>query len=450
MASMEQTKPRRRWLKFSLGGLLLAITLLCLLLGWYAESVARQRRAVERLEQLDATVYYDYQRKTSSAAGAHDPRLGPPGPAWLHSLVGADWFGTVDMVLHFGHFDENGTPAEKMTSQDVALLEDLPQLEALLFNKVPTTDADIAHVASLRDLQYLDINGAQLSDAGLEQLARLQKLETLELGGPDASAAPDPITDEGLRHLLNLVHLKHLALGPTQATEAGLSQLMALEEMEDFEIGLSPGTEVRLAWLDQWPKLESLALRSGTLTVEACEQLAKCRLMTSLELQDATVSDEGLEKLAALPLTTLYLNNTPISGQCLPHLQKVVSLSVSNTKLTGTFLKFLEGMPNLGILDLTYCTVAEGALTDLPVLPNVHMLNLTRTPASDSDVVNLATKLPSLDYLVLDGTQLTDHGLNSLAIPTLKVVSVTKTHVTTAGAKKFVNATGAEVHSDVE
>jgi hypothetical protein len=450
MASMEPTKPRRRWLRISLGGLLLAITALCLLLGWQADQVARQRRAVERLKQLDATISYDYQRKTNSAAGPHDPQLGPPGPAWLHALVGVDWLGTADVVLHFGSIAEHGTPAETMNSLDVALLEDLPQLHALLFNKVPTTDADIVHVAVLRDLEYLEINGSQLSDAGLERLAELRKLVNLKLGGPDASAAQEPITDEGLGHVSKLIHLKHLKLGPTQATEAGLSQLKTLQEMQDFEIGLSPETPLRLAWLNQWPKLESLALKGGTLKDEACEQLAKCRLMTTLQLEDSIVSDQGLRKLAAVPLSTLYLSNTPITGQCLPHLQKVVSLCVSRTKLTGAFLQCLSGMPNLGILDLTDCALAEDSLRDFPTLPKLQMLNLTRTPASDSEVVGLATKLPNLKYLLLNGTQLTDEGLSRLAIPTLKVVSVTNTRVTAAAAQTFENATGANAHSGEE
>lgn len=89
---MEPTKPRRRWLRISLGGLLLVITMLCLLLGWQADRVARQRRAVEMVERLVGGVTYDYWNvRFDSRAELVDQNR-------LHELLGRDWFFTATSV----------------------------------------------------------------------------------------------------------------------------------------------------------------------------------------------------------------------------------------------------------------------------------------------------------------------------------------------------------------
>jgi hypothetical protein len=54
-------KTHRRWLQFGMRSLLVVITLVAIPLGVIVNRAERQRRAVERIESLGATVWYDYQ-----------------------------------------------------------------------------------------------------------------------------------------------------------------------------------------------------------------------------------------------------------------------------------------------------------------------------------------------------------------------------------------------------
>src|SRR5262245_17910828 len=85
-------RPPRRWLRFSLRTLLLALTLACVALGWWVHKAERQRRAVAAIRAAGGYVEYDYERD-GRRRGLRNPT--PPGPVWLHSVVGVDYFADV-------------------------------------------------------------------------------------------------------------------------------------------------------------------------------------------------------------------------------------------------------------------------------------------------------------------------------------------------------------------
>src|SRR5262249_2001048 len=87
------SKLRRRWLRYSLRTLLVAVTILCVWLGLKVNSARRQREAVATLTRSGADVSFDYQTANNAT-----PDASPPGPAWLRNLIGDDYFTTANFV----------------------------------------------------------------------------------------------------------------------------------------------------------------------------------------------------------------------------------------------------------------------------------------------------------------------------------------------------------------
>ncbi len=86
-----RTTASRRWLTFSLRGLLVVLTVVCLWLGRQVERARKQREAVDAIQAVGGTIEYDWLRRG-------EPRR---GPVWLQRLIGDEFFQGVDAVSFF-------------------------------------------------------------------------------------------------------------------------------------------------------------------------------------------------------------------------------------------------------------------------------------------------------------------------------------------------------------
>jgi len=173
------TKPRRRWLQFSLWTLMVLVVLVSVPLGWLEMNVRQariRREAVSKIQELGGTVYYDYDRDI-------DPR--PSGLKWAWDLLGHDFFLDVDSI-------------------DV--------------QDRPVTDVELVRLQPLTHLRYLDLTNTHVTDAGLEHIKGLRQIERLKVGSTR-------ITDAGLEHLRALSRLYELHLNGTQVTDEGVAEL---------------------------------------------------------------------------------------------------------------------------------------------------------------------------------------------------------------------------------
>jgi hypothetical protein len=85
-------KPNRRWFRFSLGTLLLAVTIFCVWLGWQA-SIVRERNSLrdrfkDRVSFLDR-VNDDFGELFGVPASR------PPGLSWIREKMGDRWIDTI-------------------------------------------------------------------------------------------------------------------------------------------------------------------------------------------------------------------------------------------------------------------------------------------------------------------------------------------------------------------
>ena len=140
------------------------------------------------------------------ARGGDIPNAIPPGPAWLRSLLGDDFFGNVHTVFLRGEY---------ITDADVERLKEFKALRSLSLHGAQVTDAGLESLAGLTQLTELMLDGTRISDAGLERLPVLAKLDTLLLDGTQ-------VTGVGLEHLKAATHLRFLCLSDARVTDGGL------------------------------------------------------------------------------------------------------------------------------------------------------------------------------------------------------------------------------------
>ena len=200
--------PKHRWFQVSLRWQLLFALLLSIPCIWFVakmEHAARQKAAVEEIENLGGLVWFDYQFDVS---GVEVPDAEPPGEPWLRRLLGGDFFTTVTKLdltqteiadAGLKHLEgltdlQSLSLGDRVTDTGLEHLKGSAQLHMLSLRATKVTDAGLANLKALRQLQWLDLAETTVTDAGLEQLKGLTRLQSLDLRGTE-------VTDAGLKAL---------------------------------------------------------------------------------------------------------------------------------------------------------------------------------------------------------------------------------------------------------
>ena len=88
------SRPWRRFLRFSVRGLIVLVLVIGGWLGWLVRSARIQREAVAAIKNAGGTVKYDWEWSNGSMIPAGKPWA----PRWLVDLIGVDYFGHVTAV----------------------------------------------------------------------------------------------------------------------------------------------------------------------------------------------------------------------------------------------------------------------------------------------------------------------------------------------------------------
>jgi len=127
--------------------------------------------------------------------------------------------------------------ASLCTTKGVTLLQGLPHLRRLTFNRSGVTDKELAALVGCKELRELVIPESKLTDAGLGELTKLTRLEVLDIS--DAVK----VTDKGMATIKQLERLEDLRLNKTSITDKGLLELKPLEALRALSVG---GTKVSM------------------------------------------------------------------------------------------------------------------------------------------------------------------------------------------------------------
>jgi internalin A len=222
------SRPWRRFLRFSVRGLIVVVLLIGGWLGWIVRSARIQQVAVAAIENAGGFVWYDWQwSKGRSIPGAQ-----PWAPRWLVDRIGVDYFGHVTCVMLFPvatdgvlakvglltQLQELNLYRSSVSDFGLSHLRGLNELTTLYLGRTPVTDAGLAHLGGLTNLRELKLDSTEVSDAGLAHLSRLSKLTNLDLRNTQ-------VTDAGLAHIRGLTSLSRLELEGSQVTDAGIKEL---------------------------------------------------------------------------------------------------------------------------------------------------------------------------------------------------------------------------------
>ena len=166
----EPPKRLRRWFQFSLRTLMIFMAVVALACGWLAtkiEKKRRERQAVELVLSKGGQVGFDYQRwKMPAGHTGYKGNVEPPGPAWLRSILGENFFSEAEMV--FINYQKPST----LTDADLDSIKNLGQLESLWLPGVNVTDAGLVHLKGMAKLRYLDFRGSSVTDEGINDLKK--------------------------------------------------------------------------------------------------------------------------------------------------------------------------------------------------------------------------------------------------------------------------------------
>jgi hypothetical protein len=247
----QPARPRRRMLRYSLRTLLVAMTMLCVVLGLWVNGAERQRRAVAAIQAAGGYVFYDYERPDAA------PIVGQlPGPDWLCERLGVDYFADVTYAYL----------SRRATDETVAHLRSLTSLEELLLYGTPVSDVGLAHLSGLSRLEHLSLFGTQVTDVGVANLSGLTNLERLSLFGTQ-------VTDAGVANLSGLTRLEELSLDGTQVTDVGLTHLVRLTSLKELSLIGTQVTDAGLAHLTGLTSLEALFLLGTKASDTGCARL---------------------------------------------------------------------------------------------------------------------------------------------------------------------------------
>ena len=221
-------RPWRRFLRFSVRGLIALVLLTGGSLGWTVRQARIQRDAVAAITKDGGNVSYDWEWR--------DGKSIPPGnlwaPRWLVDRIGVDYFGHVTRVMLFpvasdgvlvevgrlNQLQQLNLYRSSVSNSGLSHLKGLTELTTLYLGRTAVNDAGLAHVRELANLRELHLEFTNISDAGLAHLHRLSKLTKLDLRDTQ-------VTDEGLVNIRGLTNLNLLELEGSQVTYAGIKEL---------------------------------------------------------------------------------------------------------------------------------------------------------------------------------------------------------------------------------
>jgi Leucine rich repeat/Leucine Rich repeat len=292
MPSFSRPLLPRRWFRFGIRALMVAVLVIAVGLGWIVGNARIQRDAVAAIRRAGGTVDYDWEWKNGESL--RDAK--PFAPKWLVDSVGPDIFGHVVWVS----VGQSASPL------------------------------DLKQVGQLSRLEGLVVRGPFVNDAGLSNLRGLTKLACLDIGdtGEDClgpvkfpNATPD-ITDAGLAHLRSLVRLSSLNVSGSRVTDSGLAALEGLTGLTALNLAGTQITDAGLLHLTVLTKLGYLRLDDLAITDAGLAALKRLENLSYLSLRRTRITDAGLACLSGLTkLRILELNGTAVSDAAVEELK---------------------------------------------------------------------------------------------------------------------------------
>jgi hypothetical protein len=268
------TPRRRSWFTFSLRTVGIVLTVLLVVLGYWANRSLRQRAAVESILRRGGRINYVTEDLSKVAVGAPTAE-----PHWLAKYLGRDFIEGVGVAEFIG---------KDFTDADLKLLDDLPDVHWFRIYETQITGSEFAHVSRLKKLRSLLVHHSPLGDDAMIEVGKLHDLELLYL-------QDTRITDRGAVRVSGLDKLTRLTMSRCAITDAALAEGLSpdITELSLEDTGI---TDAGLVPIGRLQHLERLSLVGSKVTDDGVAALQSMKSLKAVMLGD-TVSQQGLLKL---------------------------------------------------------------------------------------------------------------------------------------------------------
>lgn len=208
-----------------------------------------------------------------------------------------------------------------------------PQVEAA--KGIMRRDANIMYDADTRlitaTIYQFDHRPWRSQDWAL--LQAIPEIQAVSIDDLDSAA-------EGIRQVQKLPNVERLTLVSMPVTVHELTLLTQYPKLTDLDFRPENLTDEHLLAIAKLPNLAKLRIEpeGGTITRRSIEALAQLTRLKHLQLSSVPILDEDLEALAGLPVTTLDLSMTPVTDQALDHIltmPRLRELILNETQITG-------------------------------------------------------------------------------------------------------------------
>jgi Leucine-rich repeat (LRR) protein len=246
------------------------------------------------------------------------------------------------------------------------------------------SDSDISSLATLPSLSRLDLSLTRISDHGLRELKNAPGIADLNL------CYAELITDEGLLAVRTWHHLRRLNLHGTKITDMTLQHLSGMNTLESLDIGFVQVTDVGLDQLTNLSNLRELMLGGNKLSDVGLQSLRQLTGLTYLDLGGAQRTDSGLWSVSI----------TDSGMEAIASLRNLLHLRLNGTSVSGRSLEKLKELRFLERLDLQDCKhVGDDAIPTLSSLPSLRVIDLTGTHVTTDGLTALRRARPECRIL---------------------------------------------------
>ena len=300
-------------------------------------------------------------------------------------------------------------------------------LRSLKLAGVPISRASLTAIGKLGDLDELELRQMPLTDAGIDVVAGKKKLKYLRLDNTDVGA--------GIALLLKeLPDLRELSLSDTAITDQSLAGIDALVNLRSLDLSQTLVTDASIDVLSKLPDLSEIDIEGTAITAAGVEKLKNAR--PTVQLATAWPPEEQDPQPVLPPVPTADLKPgdpaalvTKLGGKLTRNEEilgkPIVTIDLSNTKVTDREAAELRDLPHLRELNLENCeAITQAGLPYFAGLKDLEILNLRGTRVYGDGLVHLG-KLTKLRQLLLPPTlRLSGKQLEPIAgLPDIEVVN---------------------------
>lgn len=400
-------------LRQSRRALLLLLIGTALFLGLWTR---RSQTWVQQIRQVEDRI--DLHGRFARHRFQTSPLLNPPGQLgrWMLSLLQYTVPGVLQRIDAKNHYYNIEVTDEEADDAFLLSLNALPRIQNLHINRGRITDAGLSWLSGRSDLRALKLINVDVSDAGLAHIAGLRSLQSLRISDTD-------VTADGLAHLGRLHNLSQLHLWLRGDIGAELDIVQELDKLKHLTVSGPEFTGRHLDCLNRLPQLTALSFEKSRVSDESLAQLAGLKSLKQINLSGTAVTDKVVDTLASMPsLESIDLSRTEIGDDALHRLaehfergrfQKLTILYLNECSGISQGMGSISTMTRLRVLELAGSDVTNDDLRFLPSLPELVILDLSRTNVGDRGITEVA-KISTLQRCFLEGTPITVTGLNLL------------------------------------